>query len=117
MIIFQVMHGASSEILIALGHRLRQARIAKRQSMAVFAERIGVGESTVRAMERGSPAVRIGAWVAAFAALGLGAKDIPSIEHGLSALGLISPEPHSPRKRASQRRGAKQRATPPSRLP
>jgi hypothetical protein len=37
--------------------------------MAVFAQRIGVSEQTVRAMERGLPTVQIGTWLAALWAL------------------------------------------------
>lgn len=33
--------------------------------MAVFAQRIGVSERTVRAMERGHPTVQIGTWLQA----------------------------------------------------
>ena len=102
----------SSDILATLGHWLRQARIANRQSMAAFALQIGVGESTVRAMERGSPAVRIGAWMDALVALGLDSRDVPSIERGLSRLGLVSTTPHHrARKRAPrQHRATKRRS-------
>jgi hypothetical protein len=33
--------------------------------MEVFAQRLGVSEGTVRAMERGAPTVQIGAWLSA----------------------------------------------------
>ena len=51
--------------LAALGRRLRRARIERNDSMAVFAQRIGVSEQTVRAMERGLPTVQIGTWLEA----------------------------------------------------
>ena len=52
--------------LTALGRRLRRARLERNDSMAVFAQRIGVSEQTVRAMERGLPTVQIGTWLEAF---------------------------------------------------
>lgn len=51
--------------LTALGGRLRRARLERNDSMAVFAQRIGVSEQTVRAMERGLPSVQIGTWLEA----------------------------------------------------
>ena len=51
------------EFLLELGRRLRTARLERNDSMGVFAERLGVSEGTVRAMERGAPTVQIGAWV------------------------------------------------------
>jgi transcriptional regulator with XRE-family HTH domain len=56
--------------LVALGTRLRAARLARNEPMAVFAERIGVSAPTLRAMERGAPTVQIGAWASALWALG-----------------------------------------------
>lgn len=53
-----------------LGTRLRGARLARNESMALFAERIGVSVPTLRGMERGSPRVQIGFWLKAFWALG-----------------------------------------------
>ena len=55
--------------LSALGQRLRTARIASNQSMAVFATRIGVSVPTLRDMERGAPTVQVGTWVNALWAL------------------------------------------------
>jgi transcriptional regulator with XRE-family HTH domain len=103
----------SSNLLAKFGHRLRQARIAQRQSMAMFARRVGVGESTIRAMERGSPTVRIGAWIAALVALGLDSGDVLSIEQFLSAIDLALTNSHQrfrkraspPRRSSSPRRG------------
>ena len=52
-----------------LGARLRTLRIARNESMAVFAARIGVSVPTLRSMERGAPTVHIGAWANALWAL------------------------------------------------
>jgi len=51
------------DLLVELGRRLRAARIDRNDTMAVFAQRLGVSEGTVRAMERGTPTVQIGAWL------------------------------------------------------
>ena len=52
----------SSVALTALGRRLRAARIARNQTMAVFAARIGISIPTLRDMERGAPTVQVGTW-------------------------------------------------------
>lgn len=52
--------------LTALGQRLRESRIARGDTQAVFAERIGCSVVTVRAMEKGDPAVGVGWWAKAF---------------------------------------------------
>lgn len=55
--------GETKRVLRSLGERLRQARLARNDTMAVFAERIGVSEQTVRAMERGQSTVQVGTWL------------------------------------------------------
>jgi len=91
-----------SDVLAQLGHWLRHARIASGHSMAVFAQRIGVAESTVRAMERGSPSVKIGTWVTAIFALGNGVYAEGFFKRNLS---LLSRPPEAPmRKRAPRQR-------------
>jgi len=49
--------------LAVLGGRLRRSRLERNDSMAIFGQRIGVSEQTVRAMERGAPTVQIGTWL------------------------------------------------------
>jgi transcriptional regulator with XRE-family HTH domain len=53
------------ESLSALGQRLRAHRLERNETMAVFAQRIGVSSGTLRAMEHGAETVQIGAWVRA----------------------------------------------------
>jgi transcriptional regulator with XRE-family HTH domain len=50
-------------VLQDLGGRLRAARLARNDTMTTFAERLGVSERTVRAMEHGLPTVQIGSWL------------------------------------------------------
>ena len=53
----------STATLRELGLRLRNARLERNDSMAIFAERLGVSERTVRAMEQGLPTVHVGVWL------------------------------------------------------
>jgi transcriptional regulator with XRE-family HTH domain len=66
---FRISTGTMKQIrdadkaLAALGARLRAARLERNDTMATFAERLGVSERTVRAMEQGLPTVQIGTWL------------------------------------------------------
>jgi transcriptional regulator with XRE-family HTH domain len=51
--------------LVELGDRLKALRLARNDTMVVFAQRLGVSAGTIRAMERGMGTVQIGAWVKA----------------------------------------------------
>ena len=53
----------TTDALTALGIRLRAARLERNDTMATFAERLGVSERTVRAMEQGLPTVQMGTWL------------------------------------------------------
>lgn len=55
--------------LAQLGARLRAARIARDESMQLFAQRIGISVPTLRAMERGADTVQIKHWANALWAL------------------------------------------------
>jgi transcriptional regulator with XRE-family HTH domain len=51
--------------LSELGTRLKALRLARNDTMAVFAQRLGVSAGTLRAMEHGVATVQIGAWAKA----------------------------------------------------
>jgi transcriptional regulator with XRE-family HTH domain len=53
----------TASLLKQLGQRLRDGRLERNDSMAIFAQRLGVSERTVRAMEQGQPTVQIGVWI------------------------------------------------------
>jgi len=53
------------QYLSELGTRLRTFRLARNDTMAVFAQRLGISAGTLRAMEHGTATVQIGAWVKA----------------------------------------------------
>lgn len=55
----------TTHILASLGGRLRAARIEKGDSQALFARRLGVSVPTLSDMEKGSPRVAVGTWIAA----------------------------------------------------
>jgi transcriptional regulator with XRE-family HTH domain len=56
--------------LVMLGQRLRALRLARNDTMAVFAQRLDISAATLRAMERGVATVQIGAWINALWVLG-----------------------------------------------
>jgi transcriptional regulator with XRE-family HTH domain len=53
------------QYLSGLGIRLKTLRLARNDTMVVFAQRLGVSAGTLRAMEHGTATVQIGAWVKA----------------------------------------------------
>jgi transcriptional regulator with XRE-family HTH domain len=53
------------EYLSELGIRLKTLRLKRNDTMAVFAQRLGISAGTLRAMEHGTATVQIGAWVKA----------------------------------------------------
>jgi transcriptional regulator with XRE-family HTH domain len=56
--------------LHSLGSRLRDERLRRNESQAIFAARIGVSVPTLYKMESGDPSVKIGHWVIALDILG-----------------------------------------------
>jgi transcriptional regulator with XRE-family HTH domain len=53
------------QYLKALGVRLREQRLARDDTMANFAQRLGVSAGTLRAMEQGIATVQVGTWASA----------------------------------------------------
>ena len=96
------------ESLIAMGARVRKLRLAKGDSQAVFAMRLGVSVPTLRELEQGSPAVGIGVFVAALWALSRLA-DLDSIL--ASQESLFAQLKRQPRERKRSPRRSKAKAT------
>jgi len=92
-----------SHVLRELGERLRAARIERNDTMAVFAERLGVSTGTVRAMERGAPTVQIGIWLNALWILNQLDAMTHVMEQRESLLDRIRAEEKGRRQRASKR--------------
>lgn len=61
-----------SEQLTRLGRAFRQWRLARNDTQALAAERLGVSVSTVRRMEAGSSTIPVGVWAQAFEIYGGG---------------------------------------------
>ena len=61
---------STTDKLISLGTRLREARLLINESQKIVAARIGVSIPTLRKMEAGDPGVTIGHWMTAFEVLG-----------------------------------------------
>src|SRR5205807_8733147 len=61
----------SEELLVALGDRLRAARLRRGLSAAIVASRAGMSLMTLRAIENGRPGVTMGAYLAVLQTLGL----------------------------------------------
>jgi transcriptional regulator with XRE-family HTH domain len=57
-------------ILLVLGQRLKEARLARNESQELFAQRLGLTRQSYSRMEKGSPQTLIGNWLAASGILG-----------------------------------------------
>ena len=93
----------SASALVELGRRLRASRLDRNDTMATFAERLGVSERTVRAMEQGLPTVQIGVWLNALWVL----DALEPLQHVLEVRESLldrARNQSAPRQRASRRR-------------
>ena len=57
-------------LLVLLGARLKEARLARNESQELFAQRLGLTRQSYSRMEKGSPQTLIGNWLAACSILG-----------------------------------------------
>ena len=62
-------------LLLTLGENIRLARLRRRFSAAIVSERAGIARNTLRAIERGSPSVTLGAVANVLFSVGL-VKDL-----------------------------------------
>lgn len=58
-------------ILSALGEQIRMARLRRRFSAMMIAQRAGISRNTLRAIEHGEPSVAFGAYASVLLSLGL----------------------------------------------
>jgi transcriptional regulator with XRE-family HTH domain len=93
-----------TEVLAELGERLRAARIERNDTMEIFAQRLGVSVGTVRAMERGTPTVQIGAWLNALWVFDELETLNPILQRKESLLDRSKAQEKNRRYRASKRR-------------
>jgi len=85
--------------LSELGFRLKRSRLARNDTMAVFAQRLGVSAGTLRAMEHGTATVQIGAWVKALWVL----DRLDDLDCLLAQKESLLDLARAPRKRSRQR--------------
>jgi transcriptional regulator with XRE-family HTH domain len=85
--------------LSALGIRLKSLRLTRNDTMAVFAQRLGVSAGTLRAMEHGMATVQIGAWVKALWVL----DHLDDLNGVLAQKESLLEQARAPRTRSRQR--------------
>ncbi|MDB5969234.1 MAG: hypothetical protein JWQ90_1684 [Hydrocarboniphaga sp.] len=71
--------------LARLGAALRRARIARNESQRALAQRLGIGERTLRVAEKGDPGVSAGVLLTLLWAVGLGPLSAPVSEQAARA--------------------------------
>ena len=62
---------SARKALAAMGENIRLARLRRKLSMALVAERAGISVPTLRAIEQGSPSVAIGSYATVLLAIGM----------------------------------------------
>lgn len=62
---------SSRKALVQMGDNIRMARLRRKLSMSLVAERAGISLPTLRAIEQGSPSVSIGSHAAVLLAIGM----------------------------------------------
>ena len=100
-----VLMPQTKNILKTMGEQIKMARLRRRISVALAAERAGISRSTLWAVENGSPSVSMGIYAAALHALSGMDKDLLLIAKD-DELGRKLQDLELPiRKRAPQKRG------------
>jgi hypothetical protein len=87
------------QYLSELGIRLKTLRLARNDTMAVFAQRLRISAGTLRAMERGTSTVQIGAWVKALWVL----DHLDDLNGVLAQKASLLEQARAPRTRIRQR--------------
>ena len=59
-----------ASLVLRLGERLKEARLARNESQELFAQRLGLTRQSYSKMEKGSPQTLIGNWLEASSILG-----------------------------------------------
>jgi transcriptional regulator with XRE-family HTH domain len=87
------------QYLSELGMRLKTRRLARNDTMAVFAQRLRISAGTLRAMEHGAATVQIGAWVKALWVL----DHLDDLNGVLAQKESLLEQARAPRNRSRQR--------------
>jgi len=100
-----VLLPGTEEILHTMGEQIKMARLRRRLSAELVAERAGISRATLWAVEKGSPSVSIGIYAAALHSLNGMDSDLLLIAKD-DELGRKLQDLELPiRKRAPQKRG------------
>jgi transcriptional regulator with XRE-family HTH domain len=100
-----VVFPQEQRLLVALGERLRLARLRRKLSNAVVARRAGVSRTTLYKVEAGHPGATLGSYVRTLAVLGL-ENDLQTLAaddkvgRKLQDLALAPARPRATRQRA-----------------
>lgn len=70
-----ILYPTQAKLLKAFGQRLKMARLVRRFSIEVVAERVDVSRQTITKVEQGNPSVTFGTYLRVMAVLGFD-KDI-----------------------------------------
>lgn len=100
MAIMETMVSIENSTLERLGARLRGERLARNESQARFAARLGISVPTLRRMEQGDPSAQIGYWLAALAILGRSQEADALLAPRQSLFDAVTPRP--PRRRRAR---------------
>jgi DNA-binding XRE family transcriptional regulator len=65
-----MINNSVESLLLQLGERLKEARLARNESQELFAQRLGLTRQSYSKMEKGSPQTLIGNWLEASSILG-----------------------------------------------
>ena len=71
--VYERVHPQSRRQLAALGDRLRAARLRRKMSQTMLAERVGVSTPTIVKLEDGTPTISLATMLRVLAVLGMGA--------------------------------------------
>lgn len=101
---FQRPFPAAERQIRQLGERLRAARLRRRMSTILFAERMGISRDTLNRLEKGDATIALGTYVRALRVLGL-EKDLDTLARD-DELGRKLQDLHQPgptRRRVEER--------------
>jgi len=96
------MYPAQKKLLIALGERLRLARLRRKLAVDIACERAGVSRMTLYRLEAGSPAVALGTLIRVLSVLSLEA-DLELIARD-DRLGRLLQDQKLPARRRNSRK-------------
>ncbi len=102
---YALISDAALGSLVALGERLKEARLRRNWTQAEIAGKAGLSESSIRKVEAGSPHITVGAYLALLDVIGLPTAFDRVVAQGDDTLGEELGR-HSLRKRARNPRAA-----------